>query len=151
MGDLIAESGSHQSALNIVLSEHASWRGLKVKVYARDADDGNDFPGGFHYHKRKDYMKDLMSGKIKPYIFHMSWTKNKDNKRLFFQQMGDWYLQPACVNKKVPEILGEDKDASVPAKCCSAKPLISCHYRDKPSKIPCKDSEPIDKGHGSFW
>ena len=35
--------------------------------------------------------------------------------------------------------------------CCSAKPFVNCHYKDKPSKIPCKDSEPIDKNGRSFW
>lgn len=77
MGDLIQASGSHQSALTSIMSEQASWRGLKVKVFGRDAEDGNLFPGGFHYHKRKDFMMSMMKGEVTPYIFHMSWTKNK--------------------------------------------------------------------------
>jgi hypothetical protein len=28
---------------------------------------------------------------------------------------------------------------------------VICHYRDKPSKIPCNDSPAIDKGKPSFW
>ena len=35
--------------------------------------------------------------------------------------------------------------------CCSTTPFVNCHYKDKPSKIPCKDSEPIDKNGRSFW
>ena len=63
--------------------------------------------------------------KVHPYIFHMTWTKNKDNKKLYFQQMmGEWYLKDSCL----PE------------------PNIVCHYRDKPSLISCKDSPPIDAG-----
>lgn len=51
MGDIIMQSGSHQSALTAILNEHASYRGLLVKILARDGDvfPGSDssFPGGF--------------------------------------------------------------------------------------------------------
>lgn len=70
------------------------------------------------------------------YLFHMSWTKNKDNKKLYFQQMGEWYLKSDCLT-------GWD--------CCLVEPEITCHYRDKPFMIPCKDSPPIDAGRPSFW
>ena len=92
----------------------------------------------------------MISGKNKPYIFHMSWTTNKVNKRRFYQQMGDWYVKDFCVGKNVQEILGSGS-GDVSQRCCSAEPLIECHYRDKPSKIPCKKSDPIDKGRPSFW
>jgi hypothetical protein len=111
-----------------------------------------------------EYMKALYAGEVDPYIFHMSWTKNKDNKLLFFKQMGEWYVQEQCIHKKVDEIPGFMKNstsiknstaiknsASFVSTCCSAEPLISCHYRDKPSKIPCKDSPSIDKGKPSWW
>lgn len=58
---------------------------LKVKVLERDTEE---FPGGFTFHKRSDYMKDFFNGKVHPYIFHMSWTENKNNKQKFFRQMG---------------------------------------------------------------
>jgi hypothetical protein len=73
---------------------------------------------------------------VQPYIFHMSWTKNKDNKRLYFQQMGEWYLKDSCLTGW---------------ECCLPEPNIVCHYRDKPSLISCKDSPPIDAGRPSFW
>ena len=35
--------------------------------------------------------------------------------------------------------------------CCLAEPIIKCHFKDKPSKIPCRDYPAIDKGGKSFW
>jgi hypothetical protein len=147
MGDLIQAGGSHQSALTSIMSEHTSWRGLKVKVLGRSSDEGRLFPGGFHYHKDKRYMKGFLSGTIEqPYIFHMSWTTNKDNKRLFLQQLGAWYVKKRCELKTRADIRGDYLST-----CCSAKPIVKCHFKDKPSKIPCKKSPSIDKGRRSFW
>ena len=143
LGDMIQQSGSHQSALTSLLNEHVSYRGLRVKIFARETDE---FPGGFHFHRSKQYMKKLVAGDVKPYIFHMSWTTNKENKRKFFQQMGDWYVQPQCVEKKL-----EDMPTPVAESCCSLEALVQCHYKDKPSIIPCKDKPPIDAGKPSWW
>lgn len=77
MGDSILTSGSHQGALTALLNEHANTRGLTVKVLGRDDDEGQLFPGGYHYHMRSQYMKDLFRGKENPILFHMSWTKDK--------------------------------------------------------------------------
>ena len=127
---------SHQAALTSLLNEHSSWKGLRVKVWKRGS--GTEFPGGYEYHRDKSLMKDLVTDKadVKPYIFHMSWTKNKANKKLFLEQMGEWYTKPDCMTG-----LG----------CCLKQANVTCHYRDKPSIIPCKESEPIDKGRPSFW
>ena len=155
-GDIIIETDSHQHALVQLLNEHSSYFGLRVKVLDRDS-HGINFPGGWHYHRKKDLMKKIMKEEVTPYIFHMSWTHNKDNKIKFFQQMGEWYLNDKCINKSKKYILkntdGDDTDSSVSLKnpCCLKKPQIKCHYRDKPSKIPCKKSDPIDKGRPSFW
>jgi hypothetical protein len=161
-GDLILKTDSHQQALIALLAEHVSLYGLRAKVISRNTEE---FPGGYHYHMASgEYMKALYAGEVDPYIFHMSWTKNKDNKLLFFKQMGEWYVQEQCIHKKVDEIPGFMKNstsiknstaiknsASFVSTCCSAEPLISCHYRDKPSKIPCKHSPSIDKGKPSWW
>lgn len=140
---MIQQSGSHQSALTSLLNEHVSYRGLKVKIFSRETDE---FPGGFHFHRSKDYMKRLVAGTVEPYIFHMSWTTNKENKRKFFQQMGDWYVQPQCIGKKF-----QDMPKPIPRNCCAAQALFECHYSDKPSKKPCKDKPTIDKGKPSWW
>jgi hypothetical protein len=142
-GDLILSTHSHQIALIALLNEHASMYNLKVKILERNTEE---FPGGYTFHRKKDFMMDLFAGDVKPYIFHMSWTLNKDNKMYYFRQMGEWYLNEECVSKPLSKIEGGTMDG-----CCAAEPVISCHYRDKPSKIPCKDSPAIDGNRPSWW
>jgi len=145
-GDLILETKSHQQALIALLSEHVSLFGLKVKVFSRDTDD---FPGGYHFHQATGkYMRKFFGGEVHPYIFHMSWTMNKDNKLNFLQQLEEWYVEGECLNKTPAEI---DPGGRYVSSCCLAAPHFECHYRDKPSKYPCYDSPPIDKGKKSFW
>jgi len=151
-GDLIRSTRSHQVPLVALLNEHASMYGLKVKIFSRD---GDDFPGGHAFHRRKTFMRDILTGIVKPYIFHMSWTKNKDNKMLFMQQFGEWYLNEQCLDKSASTILGTSYKKGLGSEliqpCCAPEPLFSCHYRDKPSLKKCKDSPAIDKGGRSFW
>jgi hypothetical protein len=144
-GNLIIGSGSHQGALTTVMNEHASWRGLRVKVLSVETTE--EFPGGFHFHRRPQFMKKMVEGKVKPYIFHMSWTDDKSNKRNFLEQMGEWHVKDECVGSTANKIQSDDLTKA----CCLAEPIVKCHYRDKPSKIPCKDSPPLDKGKPSFW
>lgn len=133
-----------------VLAEHQSLLGLKVKTL-----DLEDFPSGFIYHRKKgkgrygNFFVDFFDGKKDPYIFHMSWTSNKDNKILFYKQLGEWYLQEKCMDKELSAIPMENNN--LPEACCSAEALFSCHYRDKPSSKPCRSSPPLDKGAPSFW
>jgi len=151
-GDLILTSSSHQQALIQVMTEHASQFGTRVKVLSRDMDE---FPGGWHYnaHEKKNFMKSIAKGEIVPYIFHMSWTENKDNKIKYLKQMGEWYVGDQCIQQTQDSILGEGvhEAGELGSACCLAEPNIVCFYRDKPSKIPCKDSNPIDTGKPSFW
>ena len=85
---MILKTKSHQQALVALLDEYVSLFGMTVKVLSRDDDE---FPGGYHYHMVSGkFMKRLFSGDADPYLFHMSWTKNKDNKLLFLRQMGEW-------------------------------------------------------------
>jgi len=143
-------NGSHQDVLIQLMTEHASLFGLKVKVL-----DDEDFPTGFHYHRRKDLMKSIMKGETVPYVYHSSWTANKVDKLKYLKQMGLWHVEEKCEDEKgltlIDELKGHsDKDVVFNA-CCSVEPLFECFYRDKPSKLPCKDSPPIDKGRPSFW
>jgi hypothetical protein len=114
-----------------------------------------EFPVGQTFHERNSHMRDIITGKRKPYIFHMSWTKNKDDKIRFFQQMGDWFVDDKCVAQTTAgDLLGgaaKTKGALV-STCCLAEAIIKCYYRDKPSKIPCRDSPFMDTFKNvSFW
>lgn len=132
-GDYIAKVKSHQAGLVAVMNEHVMWKGLRVKTFPRGPD--TKFPGGAEYHRYKDAMKGWITGS-KPVIFHMSWTTNKKNKKLYFEQMGEWYTND------------DDCDG---LKCCLVEPKVKCHYRDKPSSVYCGMVDPIDKNRPSFW
>ena len=135
------------------MTEHVTVYGLRAKVVSKDAEE---FPGGYHYNQKSgQFMRNLFAGNVHPYIFHMSWTASKENKLKYLRQMGEWYVHDACIQHEANDIAGFDVPAANTAggisACCSAEPLLSCHYRDKPSKVPCRDSPNIDKGRPSFW
>ena len=143
----ILSANSHQKAMVALMTEHVTVYGLRAKVVSKFEEE---FPGGFHYNqKTMEYMRDFYAGRVHPYIFHMSWTSSKDNKLKYFRQMGEWFVKDACIQQEAPQIPGFSANAV--QTCCAAEPLVSCHYRDKPSKIPCKDSPNIDEGRPSFW
>ncbi|KAL9191433.1 hypothetical protein ACHAXT_001139 [Thalassiosira profunda] len=151
LGDMVLSMTSHQQALAALLDEHSSLTGLRVKTLS-----GVDFPGGYHYHRKKEigFLKEIAQGKHVPYLFHMSWTTNRTNKLKFLQQMGAWYTNKQCEEgggvKEANTLSGAGK---LEAACCSAEPLITCHYIDKPSVEKCKGSgaPAIDKNGKSFW
>ena len=126
--------------------------GLSVKIFPKEMEE---FPGGLQFHRKKEVTKKIMSGTSKAYIFHMSWTNNKENKLKFFQQMGEMVLEyDKCIGREAHQIANAN-DASeggaLVGPCCSAGPLIKCHYKDKPSKILCPNSPEIDGKGQSFW
>ena len=76
----------------------------------------------------------------------MCWTLNKDDKVKYMRQMGMWYVRDECIGENA---VANHGDAA--ARCCAAEPLVTCHYRDKPSITSCVSSPPKDKGRASFW
>jgi hypothetical protein len=125
--------------------------GLNVKVF--DKVETDMFPGGFHYHQDWDTMRSIINGTSNAYLMHMSWTENKVNKLLFLRQMGDWYVNDQCINVEMEALKDIMKDGSLIEPCCSAEPLFSCHFRDKPSIKPCPDDTPLidPKKKRNFW
>lgn len=146
-GANIIQSGSHQQVLISLLTEHASLYGLRVKVL-----QGDDFPGGWHFHRRKELMKSIMEKKFIPYIFHMSWTLNESYKLQFLKQMGLWYLKDSCEHQEYSSLMDgqQGKEGELIPLCCAAEAQIKCFYRDKPSIIPCKDSPQLDVAGYTF-
>ncbi len=91
-------------------------------------------------------MKQMVRGDNKPYVFHMCWTYDREDKLAYMKQMGMWYLKDdKCADKTV------ESRGDVAITCCSAEPIIECFYKDKASVIPCKDSPLKDRGSQSFW
>ena len=143
--DLVDAWRNDQHVMNMLLGEHSSVFGLSVKIFSKELEE---FPGGLQYHRKPEMMKKIMRGESKAYIFHMSWTPNKTDKLKFFQQMGEWRVNPLCIAKEARDIA---TDGSLADACCSSEPLIKCHYKDKPSKLPCPGAPNIDKKGRSFW
>lgn len=148
-----SNSGNEQFHLNQLMAEHASLYGLKVKVLPR-----TEFPTGVVFHKNFDIMKGILNGSIQPFMFHMSWTISKKDKLLNFQQMGEWYVQERCIGSNATSILHSSsvriRRGSLILPCCSAQPLISCHYSNKPSLPVCNSSRmmmQLGANERSFW
>lgn len=143
--DFVLSTSSHQQTLIGMLNHFASLHGLRVKTLSMDP----RLPGGFEFHRNRTYMHDVLAGRIQPLLFHMAWTFNKANKILFFQQLGLWHVDDSCRSNS--------NHSSTKVKtnrlqqCCVAKPIVQCHYRDKPSPIPCNDSPNIDPRGKPFW
>lgn len=158
--DLLYTSQSHQQTLLEVLSEHVSLFGLRIKTF--DADDTVFFPDGAHFQRKKTFMKDFIKGKFEKdvYIFHMNWNRNKKEKTDYMRQMGQWFVKDTCsgqplnttlaVYSKVRSMFGSS-NATMVSVCCSREALFSCHWRDKPSILPCNTSPARDRKSASFW
>jgi hypothetical protein len=141
-GEIILSNRSHQEILTQQLADLNELIGLKVKVISRK---DYAFPGGYHFNHVKDdtFMRSFVAGKSDPYIFHMCWTLNKDDKLKYLQQMGMWYVRDNCA--------GGGTGQNTLGGCCSLDPIFSCHYRDKPSIKSCASAPPKDKDGLSFW
>lgn len=140
-GDNILSSHSHQQALTSVLAEHSSLYGLSIKIVSRE-----DFPGGKSYHHDKPYMKKWMEGELEPRAFHMCWTLNKDDKILYLQQLGLWFLG-VDAKDLVRDGAGEGT--------CLSEATVECWYPDKASDKRCKGQDhklgTKDKNKPTFW
>jgi hypothetical protein len=134
--DRIRDKHNDQGLFNTVLAHHRSMTGMRVKVLNPDI-----FPSGRDFQIRKQYMADMASGKIKPVIFHMNWTAGLHEKFPFMKQMGMWYVKDdVCHGENGSHVFDEVGADGFADKCCSSKALVSCHFRNKPSVIPCDDS-----------
>ncbi len=152
-GDFILKK-NEQIVMNVLLNEHASLTGLRVKTMNREH---ADFIGGWQYHHRPELMKEVMQGNVTPYVFHMSWTGDKKEKLQYLQQMGFWFVSEQCVQESSSserlwnQSHQQDRQNHTLA-CCIAEPIVQCHYRNKPSKIPCRESPAMGEVNASsFW
>jgi hypothetical protein len=66
---------SHQAVLTKHLLEAIYLVDLRIKVLDKEL-----FPSGKVYHDDKPYIKSMLRHKVTPYVFHMCWTTNKNEK-----------------------------------------------------------------------
>jgi hypothetical protein len=59
------------------------------------------FPSGEAYHERKKYIKTIINRSFVPYVFHMCWTTNREDKVKYFKEIKLWYLPDDIPEEKV--------------------------------------------------
>jgi hypothetical protein len=96
--NLISQWRSHQHALCMILIEHHSRFGLKVKILEQ-----HPFAIGQLYHRQKPFMREIWYGTRQPYVFHWSWTEGKVEKLKYSRETGMWYLKGECTDKTLQE------------------------------------------------
>eukprot|EP01031_Cornospumella_fuschlensis_P037843 gene37843-45971_t len=92
----IGQTHSHQSVLIRHISESHHLFGLKIHVL-----DSTTFPSGQAYHENKPLIRKIQAKTFRPYVFHMCWTDNRENKVVYFKDVDLWYLpdeQSLCEN-----------------------------------------------------
>ena len=86
--DSIKVTGSHQNVFGSRLIEAMDLARLRTKFLSLD-----DFPSGIKYHHDGPYMLLFKQGYIKPYIFHMCWTIDKQTKIENFKKVDLWFVK----------------------------------------------------------
>ena len=123
----ISVSHSHQSVLIRYLSEAHDVYGIDVNVLDQPA-----FPSGAMFHQNKSFINRIKKYIEEPFVFHMCWTANREDKVKYLKELGMWYLPDGENNPKrktceVPRMMNswlETKAAkggeSILSYCCMA-------------------------------
>lgn len=83
----IGQTHSHQSVLIKHIAESHHLAHLAINVL-----DQTTFPSGQAYHENKPLLKKIVARKFRPYVFHMCWTDNRENKVTYFKEIDMWYI-----------------------------------------------------------
>lgn len=78
-------TASHQATLIRYLTETQAAFGLQVLVL-----DDNLFPSGRMYHEHPEFVEAVKGYSKHPYVWHMCWTANRDQKVVIFSSGHDW-------------------------------------------------------------
>jgi hypothetical protein len=108
---------SHQSVLIRHIAEAHHLFSLRVFVL-----DQNLFASGQTYHENKPLVRQIQAHKFTPYVFHMCWTDNRENKLVYFKDIGLWYLSendPTCLSAaNMMESWSKAPEKSLLDRCC---------------------------------
>jgi hypothetical protein len=55
--------------------------------------DSDTFCSGMTYHENKPLVRKIQAHTYKPFVFHMCWTDNRENKLVYFKDVGLWYVK----------------------------------------------------------
>ena len=124
MGDHVLATKSHQATLTVLVNEHMSNYGLRVKVLGEEADL---FPNGYAFQKGAKitrYMRE--ENATKPILFHANWLE-KNKKRPALEGTLNWFLQTRCFDDQTDE-LHRDLPNNVIEACCLATPCCESSF-----------------------
>ena len=126
MGERMWAEQMDQTFMNELLVEQQSARGLRVLVLPRDDErSATRTPTGWHWRRNTEYMAEMLHEKVSPVLYHNNWTREKNEKRQVFEQLGAWYVRDDCADDG--------------GNCCLAEPVSRCHFPNFPSLVPCTD------------
>jgi hypothetical protein len=86
--DVIQSGGSHQNVFTQRLLETFDQFGLVTQSLSQ-----KDFTNGATYHHTPSFITRMQQRKVIPFMFHMCWTANKQQKLEFFNASHMWYLR----------------------------------------------------------
>ena len=115
--DSTALTGSHQTVFNEKLAEALELGRLSPQPLPADL-----FPHGLKVVRDRAYMEALARGLRSPYLFHMCWTANKEQKMANFRSSGMLYLTSACerASASASAVLGlVENIIGGKGKCCT--------------------------------
>jgi hypothetical protein len=109
----ISYTHSHQGTLTKYMMESHGLAKLEISALSQI-----DFPSGKMFHHNKSYMKLLHTGHVDPYVFHMCWTANSQDKIKNFLSINKWYVgdEPRCAQPGSTAAVPKDLLSS----CCVA-------------------------------
>jgi hypothetical protein len=128
-----------QPVMSALLPEAASVFGMTIKTLPQ-----KDFLGGQFYQFSSPIMKEILTKRHLPVMFHMHFTVNKPQKILQMKQTGMWYLK---------QIGGRGSSEYQ----CSPEPVIECVHFDRPSVPECRNAQGMtqieehDEYSRRFW
>lgn len=138
-----------------LLVEHYSKTGLAVHILPHRL-----FSIGQQYHRKKDFMRGLVSNTInpRPFVFHWSWTAGKHEKLAYSKETGMWYLRDTMCDERA--IRSQVSDAAYLLGCCAAPPSTDAvaekgtpgghPYLLLPAALPAWATDPTVKTSGHF-
>ena len=81
------------------------------------------FPQGQIFHRKKAIMQSFVDGTERPYVFHMCWTANEENKLKYLKNLGLWFLKPTCSEDAFrEEARAAEGNHLTLDECCAATP-----------------------------
>ncbi len=97
--DVMQSGGSHQNVFTQRILE-----GYDMFSFFTQSLSQREFTNGAMYHHQPTFIKKIQSRQVVPYMFHMCWTANKQQKLDYFHTAHMWYLQPELTYKDfIPE------------------------------------------------